>query len=76
MYCRGDSNMMTFRAILSTLIRNGKVVVETPELDLEGLKRAVESDAQTTLEEIEEVVRGEGMTDTEKVEWIKNRMLY
>ena len=67
---------MTFRAILSTLIRNGKVVVETPELDLEGLKRAVESDAQTTLEEIEEVVRGEGMTDTEKVEWIKNRMLY
>ncbi|MFG6352866.1 MAG: hypothetical protein K1W21_14960 [Oscillospiraceae bacterium] len=68
--------MMTFRAILSTLIRNGKVVVETPELDLEGLKRAVESDAQTTLEEIEEVVRGEGMTDTEKVEWIKNRMLY
>ena len=68
--------MMTFRAILSTLIRNGKVVVETPELDLEGLKRAVESDAQTTLEEIEEVVRGEGMTDTEMVEWIKNRMLY
>ena len=68
--------MMTFRAIQSTLIRNGKVVVETPELDLEGLKRAVESDAQTTLEEIEEVVRGEGMTDTEKVEWIKNRMLY
>ena len=68
--------MMTFRAILSTLIRNGKVVVETPELDLEGLKRAVESDAQTTLEEIEEVVRGDGMTDTEKVEWIKNRRLY
>ena len=68
--------MMTFRAILSTLIRNGKVVVKTPELDLEGLKRAVESDAQTTLEEIEEVVRGEGMTDTEKVEWNKNRMLY
>ena len=49
--------MMTFRAILSTLIRNSKVVVETPGLDLEGLKRAVESDAQTTLEEIEEVVR-------------------
>lgn len=68
--------MMTFRAILSTLIRHGKVVVETPGLDLEGLKRAVESDAQTTLEEIEAIVHGDEMTDTEKVEWIKRRMLY
>ena len=68
--------MTTLRTVLSAMIRNGKVIVETPNLDLDELRRAVQNDSEMTLEEIEEVVYDEHMTDAEKVEWIRKRMRY
>ena len=67
--------MTTLQFVLSTLIRNGQVTVETPELDMDELRKAVENGAAGALEEIRGIVCEEEMTDEEKVEWIQNRLL-
>ena len=66
--------MTTLQFVLSILIRNGKVTVETPDLDMDELRSAVQNDAVMTLEEIQDVVCEEEMTDREKVEWIQQRL--
>ena len=66
--------MKYFQIILANLIRSGKVVVETPNLDLAELRKAVRSEAEAVLQEIEGIVFEEEMTDAEKVEWIQNRL--
>lgn len=63
--------MTTLQFVLSTLIRNGKVTVETPELDMDELRRAVENRAEDMLERVRGVVYEEEMTDGEKVAWLR-----
>lgn len=67
--------MTTLQSVLSTLIQNGKVTVETPDLDMEALRRTVDTQAQRTLAEVRGVVFAEEMTDAEKVEWLQNRFM-
>ena len=66
--------MTTLQSVLSALIQNGKVTVETPDLDMDELRKAVRGRAEDTLEEIEGIVCEEGMTDAEKVAWIQKRL--
>lgn len=66
--------MTTLQFVLATLIRNGKVTVDIPNLNMDELRKAVWNDAVMTLEEIEGIVREEEMTDTEKVAQIQKRL--
>ena len=63
-----------FQIILANLIRSGKVIVETPNLDIDELRKAVRSEAEAMLQEIEGIVFEEEMADAEKVEWSQNRL--
>lgn len=66
--------MTMLRYILALLIRNGKVTVETPDLDMEELRKAVDGRAVRTLELIEGIVFEEALTDREKVESIQKEL--
>ncbi len=66
--------MTMLQFVLSTLIRNGKVTVETPDINMDELRRAVDTRAAAALEEIRDIVCAEEMTDTEKVGWIQKRL--
>ena len=66
--------MTMLQFVLSTLIRNGKVTVETPDINMDELRRAVDTRAAAALEEIWYMVCAEEMTDTEKVGWIQKRL--
>ena len=63
--------MTMLQFVLSALIRNGKVTVEIPELDMDELRRAVENRAVDMLERVRGVVYEEEMTDGEKVAWLR-----
>ncbi len=66
--------MITLKSVLSNLIRQGKVTLEVPNLDMDELRKAVWNEAEQTLDEIRGVVYEEEMTDEEKVRWIQNRL--
>ena len=66
--------MTMLQFVLSTLIRNGKVSVETPDINMEELRRAVDGRAVRTLERIEKIVLEEVLTDREKVERIQKEL--
>lgn len=66
--------MTTLQFALSTLIRNGKVTVEIPDINMDELRQAVENRAERALEEIKGIVYEEEMTDAEKVAWIQERL--
>ncbi len=66
--------MTTLQFVLSTLIRNGKVTVEIPDINMDELRQAVENRAEWALEEIKGIVHEEDMTDAEKVAWIQERL--
>lgn len=66
--------MTTLQFVLSTLIRNGKVTVEIPDINMDELRQAVENRAEWALEEIKGIVYEEDMTDAEKVAWIQERL--
>ena len=66
--------MTMLQFVLSTLIRNGKVTAETPDINMDELRRAVDTRAAAALEEIRDIVCAEEMTDTEKVGWIQKRL--
>ena len=66
--------MTMLQFVLSTLIRNGKVTVETPDINMDELRRAMDTRAAAALEEIRDIVCAEEMTDTEKVGWIQKRL--
>ena len=68
------SRMTTLQFVLSTLIRNGKVTVEIPDINMDELRQAVENRAEWALEEIKGIVYEEDMTDAEKVAWIQKRL--
>ena len=66
--------MITLKSVLSNLIRQGKVTLEVPNLDMDELRKAVWNEAEQTLDEIRGVVYEDEMTDEEKVRWIQNRL--
>lgn len=66
--------MITLKSVLANLIRQGKVTLEVPNLDMDELRKAVWNEAEQTLDEIRGVVYEEEMTDEEKVRWIQNRL--
>ncbi len=66
--------MTMLQFVLSTLIRNGKVTVETPDINMDELRRAVDTRAAAALEEIRDIVCAEEMTDTDMVDWIQKRL--
>lgn len=66
--------MTTLQFVLSTLIRNGKVTVETPDIDMVELRQAVQNRSEWILEEIRGIVYEEEMTDKEKIELIQRRL--
>lgn len=59
--------MKIFQVVLSNLIRSGKVVVETPNLDLTELRNATRDYATELLDEMEGILYEDAMTDGEKV---------
>ncbi len=63
--------MTMLQLVLSTLIRNGKVTVETPDLDMDELRKVVQNRAEQKLREIEGIVFEEEMTDGEKVRYLQ-----
>lgn len=66
--------MTMLQYILALMIRNGKVTVETPDLDMEELRKAVDGRAVRMLELIEGIVFEEALTDREKVESIQKEL--
>lgn len=66
--------MTMLQYVLSVMIRNGEVTVETPELDMEQLQRVVDGRAVRTLEYIEGIAFEEALTDREKVEAIQKEL--
>lgn len=66
--------MTTLQFVLSTLIKNGTVTVETPDLDMDQLRQAIENRAEWTLQEVRGVVFEEEMTDAEKIAWLQRRL--
>lgn len=66
--------MTTLKSVLSNLIRQGKVTLEVPNLDMDKLRKAVWNEAEQALDEIRGVVYEEEMTDAEKVAWIQKRL--
>ena len=66
--------MTTLQFVLSTLIKNGTVTVETPDLDMDQLRQAIENRAEWTLPEVRGVVFEEEMTDAEKIAWLQKRL--
>ncbi len=66
--------MTTLQFVLSTLIKNGTVTVETPDLDMDQLRQAIENRAEWTLQEVRGVVFEEEMTDAEKIAWLQKRL--
>lgn len=66
--------MTMLQFVLTTLIRNGKVTVETPDINMDELRQAVDNRAVWMLEEIEEVAFDEEMSDREKVKLIQQRL--
>ena len=48
--------MITLKSVLSNLIRQGKVTLEVPNLDMDELRKAVWNEAEQTLDEIRGVV--------------------
>ena len=66
--------MTMLQYILSLMIRNGKVTVETPDLDMDQLREVVEGRAMRTLELIEGIAFEEALTDREKVESIQKEL--
>lgn len=74
MYTGRNRDMTTLQFVLSTLIRNGKVTVETPDIDMVELRQAVQNRSEWILEEIRGIVYEEEMTDKEKIEWIQRRL--
>lgn len=67
-------NMTTLQFVLSTLIKNGTVTVEIPDLDMDQLRQAIENRAEWTLQEVRGVVFEEEMTDAEKIAWLQRRL--
>ena len=55
-------------------IKNGTVTVETPDLDMDQLRQAIENRAEWTLQEVRGVVFEEEMTDAEKIAWLQKRL--
>lgn len=45
-----------------------------PDINMDELRRAVDTRAAAALEEIRDIVCAEEMTDTEKVGWIQKRL--
>lgn len=66
--------MTTLQFVLSTLIKNGTVTVEIPDLDMDQLRQAIENRAEWTLQEVRGVVFEEEMTDAEKIAWLQRRL--
>lgn len=66
--------MTMLQFVLTTLIRNGKVTVETPDINMDELRQAVDNRAVWMLELIEGIVFEEALTDREKVEGIQKEL--
>lgn len=66
--------MTMLQFVLATLIRNGKVTVETPDINMDELRQAVDNRAVWMLEDVQNIVYADEMTDAEKVTYIQERL--
>ncbi len=57
--------------LLANLIRQGKVTVDIPGLDMGELRRLADSEAQRVLRKIAEILGCNELTDSEKVAMIR-----
>lgn len=66
--------MKLLNTILAEQIRQGKVTVDIPGLDMDRLTEFLSGEAARTLREIAAIACAEEMTDREKVRWIQERL--
>lgn len=66
--------MKLLNTILAEQIRQGKVTVDIPRLDMDRLTESLSGEAAQTLREVAAVACAEEMTDGEKVRWIQERL--
>lgn len=66
--------MKLLNTILAEQIRQGKVTVDIPGLDMDRLTEFLSGEAARTLREIAAIACAEEMTDGEKVRWIQERL--
>lgn len=66
--------MSTLQMVLSQLIRDGKVTVDIPDLDMEQLVNAVKNQSAWTLNCIAGYILDEELTDSEKVDCIRREL--
>ena len=66
--------MKLLNTILAEQIRQGRVTVDIPGLDLDRLTESLSGEAARTLREVAAVACAEEMTDEEKIRWIQARL--
>lgn len=67
--------MRLFNLLVAQAIRNGDIIVHTPDLDLEELERILHDRMMESMRRIAQVVYCDEMTDQEKVELLKDEMV-
>lgn len=68
--------MKTLQMVLAQLIRGGKVTVEIPNLDVDKLAAALREESAQTLRDIAWCVYEEGLSDTDRVKYIRKLLDY
>ncbi len=66
--------MKIVNTILAELIRQGKVTVDIPGLDMDELKKLANGEAQRVLRKIAETVACDELTDAEKFTMIRDHL--
>ncbi len=66
--------MKIVNTILAELIRQGKVTVDIPGLDMDELKKLANGEAQRVLRKIAETVACDELTDAEKITMIRDHL--
>lgn len=59
--------MRLFNILVSRAIMSGKVIIDTPNLDIDELERLLHDSSTETVRKISEVVYSEELCDREKV---------
>ena len=67
-------NVKLLNTILAEQIRQGRVTVDIPGLDMDRLTEFLSGQAAQTLREVAAVACAEEMTDEEKIRWIQARL--
>lgn len=66
--------MRLFNILVSRAIMSGKVIIDTPNLDIDELERLLHDSSTETVRKISEVVYSEELCDREKVKALQEML--